>query len=132
MARVDPRPFGLAIVTCKGEAVSVGDCSVPFSIQIVSKVLMLTLALLRLGVALWQRVGREPSGSPFNSIVRAGLFLTNDGVDPIAGQRVVDAQAVRRLASYAPGGGSFSIALTARRKNFICSSTVRQVWQMTK
>ncbi len=139
-------------------------------------------------------------------LARAGLFLANDGVDPIAGQRVVDAQAVRRinaimmtcghydasgdfafrvglpgksgvgggilaiaprraaiavwspglntagnsllgalaleslarragwgrLASYASGGGSLSISLTARRRNFICSSTVRQVWQMTK
>jgi glutaminase len=176
---------------------------VPFSIQSVSKVFTLTLALGRLGDTLWQRVGREPSGSPFNSIVqlereqgiprnplinagaivvtdallagrgpqatiaeildtlralagdpdvtidaevarseadtgyrnaslanfmrafgniknpvdcvletyfnqcalrmncvqlaRAGLFLANDGVDPIAGQRVVDAQAVRRI-----------------------------------
>lgn len=30
-------------------------------------------------------------------LARAGLFLANDGVDPIAGQRVVDAQAVRRI-----------------------------------
>ncbi len=203
LARVDPRQFGLAIVTCKGETASVGDCSVPFSIQSVSKVFTLTLALGRLGDTLWQRVGREPSGSPFNSIVqlereqgiprnplinagalvvtdallagrgpqatiaeildtlrtlsgdagvtidaevarseadtgyrnaslanfmrafgnitnpvdcvletyfnqcalrmncvqlaRAGLFLANAGVDPIGGQRVVDAQAVRRI-----------------------------------
>jgi hypothetical protein len=151
---------------------------------------------------------------------RAGLFLANDGIDPIAGPRVVDAQAVRRidaimmtcghydtsgdsrsvsaarqerhrrrhsgacpaaggcrrvvawpqhcgqlargsagageagamhrlvrflsgrqrlrlsplgiLVSYAPGAGSLSNSLTARRRNFICSSTVRQVWQITK
>jgi glutaminase len=42
LARIDPRQFGLAIVTCKGEAASVGDCSVPFSIQSVSKVFTLT------------------------------------------------------------------------------------------
>jgi glutaminase len=70
LARVDPRQFGLAIVTCSGEMAAVGDCEVPFSIQSVSKVFTLTLALGRLGDALWQRVGREPSGSPFNSIVQ--------------------------------------------------------------
>ncbi len=70
LARVDPCQFGLAISTCTGETASVGDCSVPFSIQSISKVFTLTLALGRVGDALWRRVGREPSGSPFNSIVQ--------------------------------------------------------------
>ena len=70
LARVDPRQFGLALVTCTGEAVAIGDCRVPFSIQSVSKVFTLTLALGRLGDELWRHVGREPSGSPFNSIVQ--------------------------------------------------------------
>ena len=70
LARVDPRQFGLAITTSAGETASVGDCDVPFSIQSVSKVFTLTLALGRVGDALWRRVGREPSGSPFNSIVQ--------------------------------------------------------------
>ena len=70
LARVDPRQFGLAVVTCTGESACIGDSGVPFSIQSVSKVFTLTLALARLGDALWQHVGREPSGSPFNSIVQ--------------------------------------------------------------
>ena len=68
LARIDPKQFGLAIVTCKGETAAVGDCCVPFSVQSVSKVFTLALALGRLGDTLWQHVGREPSGSPFNSI----------------------------------------------------------------
>ncbi len=70
LARVDPRQFGLAVVTCTGESACIGDSGVPFSIQSVSKVFTLTLALGRLGDALWRHVGREPSGSPFNSIVQ--------------------------------------------------------------
>jgi glutaminase len=70
LARVDPRHFGLALVTCDGLKASAGDAHVPFSIQSISKVFTLTLALERLGDALWRRVGREPSGSPFNSIVQ--------------------------------------------------------------
>ena len=56
--------------TCTGERASIGDCAQGFSIQSVSKVFTLTLALGRVGDALWRRVGREPSGSPFNSIVQ--------------------------------------------------------------
>lgn len=70
LARVDPKQFGLAIHTCSGETAAVGDCRQGFSIQSVSKVFTLTLALGRIGDALWRRVGREPSGSPFNSIVQ--------------------------------------------------------------
>ena len=70
LARVDPRRFGLAVVTCDGQAATAGDAQAPFSIQSISKVFTLTLALERTGEALWKRVGREPSGSAFNSIVQ--------------------------------------------------------------
>jgi glutaminase len=70
LARVDPKHFGIAIVTCDGRTVSAGDAEVPFSIQSISKVFTLALGLDRLGAELWTRVGREPSGSRFNSIVQ--------------------------------------------------------------
>lgn len=70
LARVDPKRFGIAVASCTGETAVAGDGEVPFSIQSVSKVFTLTLALGRVGEALWRRVGREPSGSPFNSIVQ--------------------------------------------------------------
>ena len=47
-----------------------GDCDEAFSIQSISKVFMLALALEKVGPALWEKVGREPSGSAFNSIVQ--------------------------------------------------------------
>ena len=47
-----------------------GGVHLPFSIQSISKVFTLTLALNKLGANLWERVGREPSGSRFNSIVQ--------------------------------------------------------------
>ncbi|MFT3972399.1 MAG: glutaminase [Amaricoccus sp.] len=70
LARVDPRQFGIALVTPEGEVAAAGDADRPFSIQSISKVFLLTLALGRVGESLWTRVGREPSGSPFNSIVQ--------------------------------------------------------------
>ncbi|MCM0021507.1 MAG: glutaminase [Tagaea sp.] len=70
LARVDPRRLGIALVDLEGRAALAGDARVPFSIQSISKVFTLTLALKRSGADLWTRVGREPSGSPFNSIVQ--------------------------------------------------------------
>ncbi len=70
LAHVDPGRFGITLITADGEEIAGGDADVPFSIQSVSKVFALTLALGRDGEALWRRVGREPSGDPFNSIVQ--------------------------------------------------------------
>lgn len=94
LARVDPNRFGLAVITIDGETAEFGDAWVPFSIQSISKVFTLALALERVGEGLWTRVGREPSGSRFNSIVQleaeggvprnpfinAGAIVTTDAV----------------------------------------------------
>lgn len=70
LAKVDPQKFGIAITTLEGETISAGDAEEPFSIQSISKVFSLTLALGKIGDKLWERVGREPSGTAFNSIVQ--------------------------------------------------------------
>lgn len=70
LAKMDAGKFGVAIALTDGAVIAAGDSAEPFSIQSISKVLALTIALGRQGDRLWQRVGREPSGSPFNSIVQ--------------------------------------------------------------
>jgi glutaminase len=70
LAQVDVNSFGLVVVDTDGHIAAGGDAETPFSIQSISKVFTLTLALGMIGDKLWQRVGREPSGSPFNSIVQ--------------------------------------------------------------
>lgn len=70
LARVSPMQFGIAVHTCDGRDFAVGDAAVPFSIQSVSKVFTLTLAMRHYGESLWERIGREPSGNPFNSLVQ--------------------------------------------------------------
>ncbi len=70
LRRVPLDRFGIAVVLRDGEEVTGGDADQPFSIQSISKVFTLTLALGRAGDGLWRRVGREPSGDPFNSIVQ--------------------------------------------------------------
>lgn len=70
LARVRPEQFGMAIVTLDGRVFEVGAARTPFSIQSISKLFALILALTSEGDALWKRVGREPSGSAFNSLVQ--------------------------------------------------------------
>ncbi|MDF7776617.1 glutaminase [Sphingomonas sp. AOB5] len=70
LASVDPARFGIAVIEADGTAHVAGDGDMPFSIQSISKVFSLTLALGAVGDQLWTRVGREPSGSAFNSIVQ--------------------------------------------------------------
>ena len=70
LAHVDPKKFGIAVVGVDGQVFKAGDADTSFSIQSVSKVFTLTLALGKHGETTWNRVGREPSGSAFNSIVQ--------------------------------------------------------------
>ncbi len=73
LAHVDPWRFGLAVADRDGCVAAAGDCDVPFSVQSITKVFTLTLALGKIGDLLWRRVGREPSGNAFNSIVQLEL-----------------------------------------------------------
>ncbi|NZA27138.1 glutaminase [Luteimonas sp. SJ-92] len=70
LACVPKERFGMALVTLDGEVHAVGDAREPFSIQSISKVHTLTLGLEAVGDDLWKRLGREPSGDPFNSLIQ--------------------------------------------------------------
>lgn len=70
LASADPRVFGLAVATVDGEVHGVGQWRRRFSIQSISKVFTLALVIEKDGEALWTRVGREPSGTAFNSLVQ--------------------------------------------------------------
>ncbi len=69
LAKISPRKFGMAVCGIDGREWVCGDADENFSIQSISKVFSLLLALDRLGADLWKRVGREPSGTAFNSLV---------------------------------------------------------------
>lgn len=70
LATVDPQQFGISVALADGRVFSAGSANALFSIQSISKMFTLTIALGKLGDAVWSRVGREPSGDPFNSIVQ--------------------------------------------------------------
>jgi glutaminase len=66
LATVPGTQFGMAVRTVDGREFSIGDADTLFSIQSISKVFALALALNRVGDLVWSRVGKEPSGTPFN------------------------------------------------------------------
>lgn len=68
LAKVNPRKFGIAVATLDGADVAAGDCDEPFSLQSITKLFALELALNRGGDDIWTRVGKEPSGTPFNHL----------------------------------------------------------------
>jgi glutaminase len=70
LARVPADKFGIAVETVEGETFKVGDADEAFSIQSISKVFSLMLAMRIVDADLWRRVRREPSGNPFNSLVQ--------------------------------------------------------------
>jgi glutaminase len=70
LAKVRADQFGMAVVGVDGRVASIGDATTPFSIQSISKLFALVMALQLEGDAIWERVGREPSGTPFNSLVQ--------------------------------------------------------------
>ncbi|MDQ1268508.1 MAG: glutaminase, partial [Campylobacterota bacterium] len=70
LAEVDPNQFAMTLTLFDGTQYSVGQADTLFSVQSISKVFTFTLALKFYSKALYKRIGREPSGNPFNSLVQ--------------------------------------------------------------
>src|SRR5689334_23278214 len=69
LAQVNSNLYGISIVTTDGRVYKVGDVDYAFSIQSISKVFTLGLAMDELGAEqVFQKIGSEPTGRPFNSI----------------------------------------------------------------
>ncbi|TNI82938.1 glutaminase B [Aeromonas sobria] len=114
LALVPADRLGIAVCTVEGELFTAGDASEPFSIQSISKALSLTLALtLYQEEEIWARVGKEPSGQPFNSLVQlefeqgiprnpfinAGALVVSDLLETrLTAPRQRTLELVRRLA----------------------------------
>ena len=80
LAQVDSRLFGIAIVTADNQVFTLGDVNYSFSIQSISKVLTLALAMEELGPDnVFQRIGSEPTGRAFNSVPAVVDMPTHTG-----------------------------------------------------
>ncbi|HEX4769650.1 MAG TPA: glutaminase A [Bryobacteraceae bacterium] len=80
LAQVDSKLFGIAIVTTDNQVVTMGDVNYSFSIQSISKVYSLALAMEELGPdQVFQKIGSEPTGRAFNSPIAVVDMPTHTG-----------------------------------------------------
>jgi len=70
LARVEPSSFAMSLMCVDGSHFHVGASEKRFSIQSISKLFTLTLAMQLADDSLWERIGKEPSGTPFNSLIQ--------------------------------------------------------------
>lgn len=70
LARVNPNQFGMCLRLVDGKEFAVAQADTAFSIQSISKVFALAMAISLKGEGIWSRVGKEPSGTAFNSLVQ--------------------------------------------------------------
>ena len=70
LAKVDPDQFGLCLCTIDGKNFSLESSETRFSIQSISKVFSLAMCFSIVGDEIWKRVGKEPSGTAFNSLIQ--------------------------------------------------------------
>ncbi|WP_321469540.1 glutaminase [Halarcobacter sp.] len=70
LAKVEVDDFAMSIIKLDGTEYNIGSCQKLFSIQSISKVFSFTLSLDLYGKDLYKRVGHEPSGNPFNSLIQ--------------------------------------------------------------
>ena len=70
LAKVSPDKYAISVCTVDGKHYNIGDYTEKFSIQSISKVFTLAMLAPMVGKELWESVGKEPSGSAFNSLVQ--------------------------------------------------------------
>lgn len=139
LAKVNPDQVGLCIETTHNIQYACGDADTRFSIQSISKVFALSMALAIEGEALWQRMGREPSGNAFNSLVQLEMEkgrprnpFINAGAIVVADvlmSRLPNAEAdflafVRSLAGNDSIGYNRSVAESERQQGYLNAAIV--------
>ncbi len=84
LGKADGGQLGICIRTLEGDKFCAGDYNKPFTIQSVSKPLVLLLALMDQGEQkVFEKVGMEPTGDPFNSMIRLETFDNHKPYNPM-------------------------------------------------
>lgn len=96
LAKVDPKLFGICVVTVDGQTFSAGDAQREFAIESISKVFTAALAMEQLGTREFQRkVGANPTGAAFNSVLALELH-DNKPMSPLVNAGAMTAASLVR------------------------------------
>ncbi|MFM9947867.1 MAG: glutaminase [Saprospiraceae bacterium] len=139
LKNTDPKKFGIALETLAGQECSIGDANERFSIQSISKVFTLTMAFAMVGEELWKRVGLEPSGSAFNSLVQleyekgkprnpfinaGALVVTDVLIQHLPDPKAAILDFVRKISGIPDIGYDYDIAQSERETGFTNTALV--------
>jgi glutaminase len=84
LGKANPEHLAVSVCTLSGETFEAGDADVAFTLQSISKVIALALSLMDHGEdAVFEKVGMEPTGDPFNSIVKLETIRPNKPLNPM-------------------------------------------------
>lgn len=133
LAHQDLDQFAMAVHTVDGQEFSVGQANEFFSIQSIAKVFSLSLAMKQFDEKVWERVGKEPSGTRFNSLVQleyeegiprnpfmnAGAIVITDMITEKAGKMKKDLiQFVRSLSGNPQVSFDFEVAQSEKETGY--------------
>lgn len=133
LAKQDLKQFAMAVHTVEGKEYSVGQARELFSIQSIAKVFTLSLAIKQFDEEVWKRVGKEPSGTRFNSLVQleyeegiprnpfmnAGALVITDMITEKAGKMKKDLlQFVRKLSGNPHVSYDFEVAQSEKETGY--------------
>lgn len=116
LGEVSPENFGMCVAMADGPVYGAGDWQKKFSIQSISKVFSLALVMSYDYDSIWRRVFREPSGTPFNSLVQleadhgiprnpfinAGAIVVTDRLLTLTGDAAASVRGLLRAESQNP------------------------------
>lgn len=84
LAKQDPRQLGVSVCFPDGTILDAGDTDVRFTLQSISKIFSLIVALCQNGPRhVFERVGKEPTGDPFNSIIKLETIKPHKPLNPM-------------------------------------------------
>jgi len=83
LGKMDKNILGISITDFQGNIYNAGSTNIKFTLQSISKPIVLLLALLENGEEVFNKVGMEPTGDPFNSMIRLETFDTGKPLNPM-------------------------------------------------
>lgn len=83
LGKMDPKKLGVVVVDTGGKTYRAGDYETKFTVQSMSKPIVLLLALMDNGEEVFKKVGKEPTGDAFNSIIRLETLNPSKPLNPM-------------------------------------------------
>ena len=83
LGKMNKKILGISITDFQGNIYNAGDYNVKFTLQSISKPIVLLLALMENGEKIFNKVGMEPTGDPFNSMIRLETFDSGKPLNPM-------------------------------------------------